>query len=56
MYPGQDPLLPNQACFAHSSEWSSKEFIHGGVKSPDTRMGSPEDTLEGDYGVEKQAV
>lgn len=56
MHPGRDPLLPNRAHFAHSSEWSSEELIHEGVKPPPTQgWGSPEDMLEGDYGVEKQA-
>lgn len=55
MHPGRDPLLPNQAQFAHSSEWSSEELIHEGVKPPQHKEGSPEDMLEGDYGVETQA-
>lgn len=56
MHPGRDPLLPNQPHFVHSSEWSSEELIHEGVNPPpNTRMGSPEDMREGDYGTEKQA-
>lgn len=53
MHTGWDPPLPNQGRFAHASKQSSKVFVHEGVKSPNTRMGSPEDMLEGVYGVEK---
>lgn len=51
MHPGRDPLLPNRAHFAHSSEWSSEELIHEGVNPPQHKDGAPLTTcLKGTMG------